>query len=255
MSSLLDGRWGSFGEPLLALLHVFVEQQGHVLDHEGQHDPREELRRVSQLELDRLSDVRREGRVEGGRRRRHRRLGVLVQDLRLLEKPGQPLDVRRRRVEVFPVGDLVELASEPPAPRCHPAALFGHEALADTQLLAKVAHDAVAHAHKLLQLRRPRLALAPPDAPDAQRHPAAHVPRAEVLRAPVLHLLERGEQHLDDADLFGHVAQLHAALRPHLLRDVQPPRDVPARLGGHRQPQERHHVVWLAQGVWRREGR
>ena len=106
--------------------------------------------------------------------------------------------------------------------------LLGDEPLPDSQLRPELSNNAITHGREVLQLRRPRLSLLPANRADAHRHPTAHVACTEVLCAPVLELLQSRAENLYDADLLGHVRELRASLRPHLLRDMQSPRDVAA---------------------------
>lgn len=118
------------------------------------------------------------------------------------------------------MGDLID---DIPSNSTHSTTLFHDEALADTKFLAETANDAVAYVREVLHLCRPTFAFAAADSTNSERHPAAHAPCTEVLRAPVLQLLECRAEHLDDADFLGYVRQFRTALGPNLLWDMQSP--------------------------------
>ena len=65
-----DARHGEgrslLGEPLFALLHIFIEQLGHVADDEGEDDRCKEFRRPSELALDSGSQFWRQTGISGG---------------------------------------------------------------------------------------------------------------------------------------------------------------------------------------------
>lgn len=82
------------GEPLFALLHVFIEQLGHVGDHEREHDRCEEFRRPSELALDSGSQLWSQTGVSGGNGLHRDSTRVLVEELHLREESAEPLYVR-----------------------------------------------------------------------------------------------------------------------------------------------------------------
>lgn len=73
----------SFSKPFLALLQVFIEQHGQVPDHERQHNPGEELGRVSKLCFQCRPQLLRERGVGRSYWHRRYRLRVFIQQLRL----------------------------------------------------------------------------------------------------------------------------------------------------------------------------
>ena len=88
-------------EPLFALLHVLIQEEGHITDNERENDLGKELGGVPELVVEGGTDVWREGGVERRDGAGRRSLRVLVEDLGCQEKLREALYIHLRRVETI----------------------------------------------------------------------------------------------------------------------------------------------------------
>ena len=111
------------------------------------------------------------------------------------------------------------------SPCRHPGALLDDEPTPDSQLLSKRLGQLTKCTVKLLQLRGPafRLFLAPVGASTRRGNPTRH---SAEIDASVCEILECAAQNFNDLDLFRHVGEFGATLRPDFVRNMQSRRHI-----------------------------